>query len=268
LHAGRIFNQHDSAGAPPAVIVSQSIADRYFGGQPLGHRIQLPAVDFNLTSIGPAALHEIVGVVADVKQKSVGETGRMTMYLAEQQNAVRYTHIIARVRTGDPMHLERSIRHAIYEEAPTLALEPMLSLESGNAYLTRAPLRAMWLLGIFAALALLLASIGVQGVVAYATVQRAREMGIRMALGARPWQLFALVTRQALRLAIAGLAIGVVAAYAATRLLQSLLFGVARTDSATYISAGLLLVIVAALSGFMPALRAARTDPSIVMKGE
>jgi ABC-type antimicrobial peptide transport system permease subunit len=126
----------------------------------------------------------------------------------------------------------------------------------------------MWLLGIFAALALLLASIGVQGVVAYATVQRAREMGIRMALGARPWQLFALVTRQALRLAIAGVAIGVVAAYAATRLLQSLLFGVARTDSATYISAGLLLVIVAALSGFMPALRAARTDPSIVMKAE
>jgi putative ABC transport system permease protein len=128
--------------------------------------------------------------------------------------------------------------------------------------------RAMWLLGIFTALALLLASIGVQGVVAYATVQRTREMGIRMALGARPWQLFALVTRQALRLAIAGLAIGVIAAYAATRLLQSLLFGVARTDSATYISAGLLLVIVAALSGFMPALRAARTDPSIVMKAE
>jgi ABC-type antimicrobial peptide transport system permease subunit len=144
----------------------------------------------------------------------------------------------------------------------------MLSLESANAYLTRAPLRAMWLLGIFAALALLLASVGVQGVVAYTTAQRAREMGIRMALGAQPWQLFALITRQGLMMAIWGTAIGVAAAYGATRLLQSLLFGVGRTDPVTYVSVALLLVMAAAASGIGPALHAARTDPSITLRAE
>ncbi|MGD1096758.1 MAG: ADOP family duplicated permease, partial [Bryobacteraceae bacterium] len=215
LRAGRTFNERDSAQAPPVVIVSQSIADRYFGGNALGKRLQIPSFNFNVTSVGPVTLHEIVGVAGDVKQTSVQESGRMTLYLPEGQNAMRYTHIVARVRNGDPMRLERSIRHALYEEAPTLALAPMLSLDSAGAYLTRAPLRAMWLLSLFAALALLMASVGVHGVVAYATTQRAREMGIRMALGARPGQLFTLITRQAMKMAAAGAAIGVVAAYAA-----------------------------------------------------
>jgi len=267
LRAGRSFNDRDSAG-PPVVIVSQAIADRYFGGKALGHRIHLPSFDFNVTMIGPVTLHEIVGVVGDVKQNSVQETGRLTLYLPEQQDAVRYTTILARAMSGDPMRLEHSIRHAIYEQAPTLALAPMLSLDSANAYLTRAPLRAMWLLGVFAALALALASVGVHGVIGYATARRAREMGIRMALGARPWQLFTLVTRQALALAIAGVAIGVVAAYLATRLLQSLLFSVRRTDVATYASAGVVLAIVAAAAVVTPALRAARTDPSITLRAE
>ena len=113
-----------------------------------------------------------------------------------------------------------------------------------------------------------LEGVGVQGVVAYATAQRTREMGIRMALGALPWQLFALITRQTLTLALYGTAIGALGAYAATRLLQSLLFGVERSDAGTYASAGVLLVIVAVLAGFAPALRAARTDPSITLRAE
>jgi len=123
-------------------------------------------------------------------------------------------------------------------------------------------------LSVFAALALLMASVGVHGVVAYATTQRAREMGIRMALGARPGQLFTMVTRQSMKMAAAGAAIGVIGAYAATRLLQSLLFGVGRTDVLTYVSAVLTLVIVAAVSSFTPALRAARTDPSVTLRAE
>jgi len=123
-------------------------------------------------------------------------------------------------------------------------------------------------LSVFAALALLMASVGVHGVVAYATTQRAREMGIRMALGARPGQLFTMVTRQSMKMAAAGAAIGVIGAYAATRLLQSLLFGVGRTDVLTYVSAVLTLVIVAAVSSFTPSLRAARTDPSVTLRAE
>jgi putative ABC transport system permease protein len=268
LRAGRIFTEQDSANAPPVVIVSQSVADRYFAGKAVGRRLQLPGFDFNVKATTPVTPHEIVGVVADIKQQSIRDTGRMTLYLPEEQNAVRYTTVIARVTSGDPMRLERSIRHAIYEEAPTLALAPMLSLGAANAYLTRDPLRAMRLLGVFAVLAVLLAGVGVQGVVAYSTTQRSREMGIRMALGARRWQLFALVTRRTMAMAIGGAAIGVIAAYAATRLLQSLLFGVGRTDPGTYASAGLLLIIVAAMSGCGPALRAARTDPSITLRAE
>jgi ABC-type antimicrobial peptide transport system permease subunit len=192
----------------------------------------------------------------------------MTMYLPDDENMVRYTTLVARVSAGDPMRLEQAIRHAMFEEAPGLTLAPMLTLDRGNAFLTRAPLRAMWLIGIFAGLALALAIVGVYGVMTYATSQRNREMGIRMALGARPGQLFSLVTRQAMRLAAAGAAIGIIAAYGCTKLLASLLFGVGRADPATYAAGGLILSVAAVIASLAPALRAARTDPSITLRAE
>ena len=264
LIAGRIFDQHDSG----VVMVSRSIADRYFEGRAVGKRLRLPQFGFNATNFGNVTLREIVGVVADVKQNSLSESGRMTLYLPEKENAVRFTHVIVRARAGDAMRLEREIRHVVYEEAPKLAVAPMLTLDQANAYLTRTPARAMWLLGVFAALALALASVGVHGVISYATSQRSREMGIRMALGARPAQLFGLVTAQALRLAMAGAAIGLAGAYAATRLVESLLFGVARTDAVAYAGSVAVLIAVAAISSFAPALRAARVDPAVTLRAE
>ncbi len=273
LLAGRTFDDHDSIGGAGVVIVSQSIADRSFGGRDspqkaLGNRLRLPVFGFNATNFGNVTLREIVGVVGDVKQNSLNETGRMTIYLPEGQHAVRFTHIVARAKTGDPMRLERQIRSVAYEEAPKLAIAPMLALDQGNAYLTRAPMQAMWLLGAFAALALVLAGVGVHGVIAYAVAQRTREMGIRMALGARPAQLFGLVTRQALGLAMIGAAIGLAGAWAASRLIETLLFGVGRTDPATYVTSGAVLLAIATVASFAPALRAARTDPSITLRTE
>jgi predicted permease len=267
LRAGRTFTTHDLAG-PGVAIVSQSIADRDFAGHAVGKRIRIPQFGFNVASMGAITLRDIVGVVADVRQASLAEAGRLTLYLPETQNAARFTHVIVRAKAGDPMWLEPALRHVVYEEAPRLAVAPMLSLEQANAYLTRAPQQAMWLLAVFAALALLLAAVGVHGVVAYATTQRSREMGIRMALGARPVQLFRLVTRQALNLAFAGALVGTAGAYAASRLLESLLFGVGRTDPATYVAAIAILTAIAAIAGFTPALRAARTDPSITLRSE
>ncbi len=264
LIAGRIFDAHDTE----VVIVSRSIADRYFDGHAVGKRLRLPEFGFNATNFGSVTLREIVGVVADVKQNSLRESARMTLYLPESQNAVRFTHIIARARNGNPLGMEREIRRVLYEQAPKLAVAPMLTLDQANAYLTRTPMRAMWLLSVFAALALALASVGVHGVMAYTTSQRQREMGIRMAMGARPAQLFGLVTAQALRLASIGAAIGLAGAYEATRLVTSLLFGVEHTDAATYATAIALLIAIAALSSFAPALRAARVDPAITLRSE
>jgi predicted permease len=268
LRAGRAFNAHDSLNSARVAMVSQAVADRYFAGAAVGQRIQLPVFDFNVTSVGKVELHEIVGVVSDVKQASIRETARLTLYLPESQNAVRYTHIVARATSGDPMRLERSLRHALFEEAPQLTIGPMLSLESGGAYLTREPLRALWLLTAFAVLAVLLATVGVHGVIAYAAARREREMGIRMALGARPAHLFRIVTGEALRLALAGAALGIALAYGVSRLLASLLFGVGRADPVTYFAAIALMLALAALASLAPALRAARTDPSITLRAE
>jgi len=264
LIAGRVFDPHDAG----VVMISRSIADKYFDGHAVGKRLRLPEFGFNAVNFGAVTLREIVGVVADVKQNSLSESGRMTLYLPERDNAVRFTHIVARAKTGNGLQLEREIRRVVYEEAPKLAVAPMLSLEQANAYLTRTPMRAMWLLGVFAALALALASVGVHGVIAYTTSQRSREMGIRMALGARPAQLFRLVASQALRLAMIGAAIGLAGAYAATHLVEALLFGVTRTDAATYAGAIAVLIAVAAVSSFTPALRAARVDPAVTLRAE
>ena len=268
LLAGRTFDDHDSIGGAGVVIVSQSIADRYFNGRALGQRLRLPVFGFNATNFGGVTLREIIGVAADVKQNSLTEAGRMTMYLPEGQNAVRFTHIVARAKNGNPMRLDREIRGVVYEEAPKLAIAPMLTLDEGNGYLTRTPMQAMWLLGAFAALALMLAGVGVHGVMAYAAAQRTREMGIRMALGARPAQLFGLITRDAVRLAAIGVAMGLAGAYAASRLLETLLYGVRRSDPATYITSAIILIAIAIAASCAPAIGAARTDPSITLRAE
>src|SRR5271166_615549 len=242
LRAGRTFTEHDASNAPAVAIVSQSIANRYFDGRPMSRRIMIPRMGFNLKSFDGFARCEIVGVVGDIKENSIRDSGLMAIYIPEGQFAVRYTGIVVRAAGRDGMLLERAVRHAVFEEAPALAVNQMEPFEGLSSALTDTPRRAMWLIGLFAALSLLLASVGVHGVVAYATAQRAREMGIRMALGARPGQLFRLVTRQALQLAGMGAALGVALAYACTRWLQTLLFGVGRTDPATYATGVLLLV--------------------------
>jgi putative ABC transport system permease protein len=268
LLAGRTFDDRDSARTPHVAIVSQAVADRYFSGNALGRRIQLPTFDFNVSTVGKVALHEIVGVVSDVRQTSIRETARMSLYLPESQNAVRYTHIFARAKSADPMRLERLLRHALYLEAPALTIGQMLTLERGGDYLMRDSQRAMWLLTVFAALALALAAVGVHGVIAFAAAERRREMGIRVALGARPAHLFRIVTGDAVRLALAGAAMGIALAYFVSRLLATLLFGVGRADPVTYITGITLMIVLAAIASFTPALRAARTDPSITLRAE
>jgi ABC-type antimicrobial peptide transport system permease subunit len=164
------------------------------------------------------------------------------------------------------MALARAVRHAAYLEAPAVPLDSPLTLEERTAYLTDGPKRAMWLLGVFAGLALLLAAVGIYGVSAYAATQRSHEIGIRMALGAQFTDIAGLVYRGVLLPSAVGLAVGGGTAVWLTRLLKSLLVGASTGEAGTLLLAGLTLAAVAVLAATGPAMRAALADPARVLR--
>jgi ABC-type antimicrobial peptide transport system permease subunit len=171
------------------------------------------------------------------------------------------------VRTeGEPMALARAVRHAAYLEAPFVPLDHPQTLDERTSYLTDGAKRAMWLLGVFAGLALLLAGVGICGVSSYSATQRSREMGIRMALGAQFVDIAGLSYRGVLLPSAIGLTVGAGAAFWLTRLLNSLVFGVSTGDVSTLAAAGIALLGVSALAAAGPALRAALSDPVKVLR--
>ena len=264
--AGRIFTPDDRDGSTPVVIVSESIVNRYFAGKAIGKRIIIPEFKFNIDG-GRDIAAEIVGVVGNVCVNSVEDCHAEHIYLPEQQNALRMENLLVRTE-GDPMGVAKAVRHAAYLEAPTVPLDDPQTLEERTSYLTDGPKRAMWLLGAFAGLALLLAAVGIYGVSAYLATQRSHEIGIRMALGAQFADIAGLIYRGALVPSLVGLAIGAGAALWLTRLLKSLIFGVTIGDPRTLAIAGFSLLGVSVLAATGPAIRAALSDPAKVLRRE
>ena len=173
------------------------------------------------------------------------------------------------VRTeGDPNAMIATIRRALFVEAPTVPLDDPKTLEERTAYLSSDPQRAMWLLSVFAGLALVLASAGIYGVSALLAAQRTREIGIRMALGANFRDIAGLIYRSILAPSAIGVAIGIVSAAALTRLLKSLIYGVSPHDPRTLAAAGIMLLTIAVLAATSSAVRAARTEPAQVLRRE
>jgi predicted lysophospholipase L1 biosynthesis ABC-type transport system permease subunit len=244
--------------------VSESIAGRYFAGQAVGQRLVIPELKFNIDG-GKDLAAEIVGIVGNVCVNSVENCQAEHIYLPERQNALRMEHLLVRTE-GDPLRLAKAVRHAVYLEAPDVPLDDPQTLEQRTSYLTNGPRRAMWLLGIFAGLALLLAAVGIFGVSSYRAAQRSREIGIRMALGAEFRDIAALVYRSVLLPSAIGLAAGAGAAVCLARLLQSLLFGVKPGDPQTLLLAALTLLGVSLLAAAGPAVRAAISDPAKVLR--
>ncbi len=262
LRRGRFFNEDDTRAHPRVVIVDEHMADQFWPHEdPVGKRIHI----VELKSDDP--WETVVGVVGRVKQDSLDSDPRIAFYVPQTQFPVRATTVVLR-SGGDPTELSAAGKSALASLDPDLPVYNVRTMaERVDESLARRRF-AMTLLGLFAALALALAIVGIYGVMAYLVNQGTREIGIRMALGATPRDILSLVLRQGMTLALLGVAAGLAGALALTRFLQSLLFGIAATDPVTFAAIPLLLVAVALLASYLPARRAALIDPMVSLRCE
>jgi len=262
LRHGRLFNEQDDTTKPIAVIVDEYMADQLWPGQdPIGKRIHI----VELPSKDP--WQTVVGVVGRVKQDSLDSDPRIAFYLAHTQFPTRAMTVALRGRT-DPAAMLSASKKELRNLDPDLPMYYVRTMEQRvNESLARRRF-SMLLLGVFASVALVLATIGIYGVMAYLVNQGTRELGIRIALGASQRNILSLVVRQGMALAFSGVTIGLAAAFLLTRLMRSLLFGVEATDPITFAGISLLLATIALLATYIPAQRAARIDPLVSLRCE
>ena len=257
LRQGRLFNAEDTVTSPRVAIVDERMAQQLWpGADPIGRRIRNGGIDASAT----APWITIVGVVGNIKQDALDVDSRMALYLAQTQLTPRGINVLVRSH-AEPTALTSAVSQAIADMDPDLPLYDIRTMEQRVDESLAGRRFSMLLLTIFATLASGLAALGIYGVVAFLVVQGTREMGIRMALGATPRGIWLLVMRYGLVIAAAGLVLGVGGAFVLTRVMRSLLFGVASTDPITYVLAAGLVVATALAACYLPARRAARLDP-------
>jgi putative ABC transport system permease protein len=264
LLKGRFFDPRDNIDSPKAVIVNQTLAQKVFPNQdPIGKRIDV--------GWGDPGFSEIIGVVADAKQEALSAEHRPSTFMLYTQNAaiMQYLDTNLVVRTSqDPLSAVAAIRSRIQQLDPNQPVSDVKTMDDVIAE-SLAPQRApAWLFGGFSAIALFLAAIGIYGVLSYFVVQRSQEIGVRMALGAQRSNVLRLILGQGARLIGIGVAIGIVGGFWAARALTSLLFGVKPTDLPTFVVVSMLLAGLALVACAVPALRATRVDPLVVLRNE
>jgi len=262
LRQGRLFNDQDTPDHPQVIVVDEYMAQQLWPDQdPLGKRV----------SFGDLASKPlwatVVGVVGSIKQYTLDSDSRIALYLPQSQHAGRAMNVVVR-SSNDPALLTSAVKRELHELDRDLPMYRVLTMaQRVDESLARRRFSTL-LLGLFAGLALALATIGIYGVMAYLVSQGTREIGIRMALGATQRGILGLVVRQGMALALSGVALGLIAAFALTRLMRSLLFGVNSTDPITFVAIALLLALVALIASYIPAHRAARIDPMISLRCE
>jgi putative ABC transport system permease protein len=266
LLQGRLLTPADNERAPAVAVINASMAKTYFPNEnPLGKRIQLGA-----TPDKDVPTMEIVGVVGDVRP-GLGVDPQTEMYLPYRQAdlvlPVFQLSLVLRT-AADPQLLTSALRSALAELDPNQPLVNVRTMEDNMAATVAQPRFRTWLIGIFAAVALVLAAVGVYGVLSYTVTQRTSEIGIRVTLGAQPEDVFKIIVGEGLRLALAGVGVGIIAALAITRVLQSFLFGISAYDPPTFFAVALLLTIVAVAASFFPARRATLVDPMVALRYE
>jgi putative ABC transport system permease protein len=262
LLEGRDFLDTDTRNAAKVVIVDERLAREYWpNASPLGKRIRFGPPEDN------EPWHEIVGVVGEVKSDSLNRSQRKSVYLPHAQISIGGMALAVRTRSN-PESLVTAVRSQVRELDPN---QPVTAVRTMSEVLSRSvwqPRLYAILFGVFAAVALLLATVGIYGVMSYAVTQRTHEIGIRMALGAQRADVLRLVIRQGMWLALVGVGIGVLASLGLTRLMQSLLFGVGATDPVTFAGVAALLIAAALIACYIPARRATKVDPMIALRYE
>jgi putative ABC transport system permease protein len=264
LVQGRPFDASDRADRPPVAIVNQAAMRRYFGDRsPLGQRLT-----FDAPTDSVVHWMTIVGVVGDIHQAGLGEPPYPQVYVPVAQDPGRWMVLVARTDARDPLTLGPATLRTVASLDPDLALSQLTTMEQRISETTRRPRVSAIVLAGFAVTALLLAAIGIYGVVSFGVLQRTRELGIRMALGAREGTVLAMVLRQGMAPVVVGITAGMAAAWAATRVLRNVLFQVGATDPATFLAVTLFLSGAALLACYLPARRAARSDPVAALRAE
>ena len=264
LVSGRTFTEQDTRASPRVVVVDAHMATQLWPGQdPVGKRIRTGG--FDVTPDTPWMT--VIGVVGRVKQDSLDGEPRMAYYRYQGQTPSRAMTVVVR-GASDPAGLAGAVTRQIRELDPDLPIYKMRTMgERVNESLAERRF-SMLLLTVFAALALGLAATGIYGVMAYLVAQGTRELGIRLALGASPGDLRALVVRQGMSVALAGVALGLIGAFLLTRFMRALLFGVRETDPLTFVAIGCALTAVAFVASYLPARRASRVDPIVSLRTE
>src|SRR5437879_5279261 len=262
LRQGRGFIDSDGANAPAVALISERLARRFWPGEdPLGKRVSIGRA----SSFGPGMT--IVGVVADVVQNSFDREARFVIYVPYAQDPLTNMHLAVRTY-GDPSAVVNAIEAQVQgldREQPVYQVKTLGRLMddqvTGLRYIAV-------LMSIFGGLALLLASVGVYGVMSYAVSERTREIGVRIALGARKRDVLALVVGRGMLIALAGVSTGLAGAFALARVLSGLIFGISSTDAPTFAGVALLLTVVTLVASYVPARRATRVDPITALRYE
>jgi len=264
LRQGREITTQDDEHAPLVVVVSEGLAARFWPNQdPIGKRIRLPSN----SGRDDAPWRTVVGVVGDVKQYGVDKPSTSAFYLPHAQYSASFMTLVART-SGEPAEMLGTVKQVVQQlDADQVPME-VATMEDVMVDSVRTQRFSMFVLAAFAVLALALAAVGIYGVMSYVVAQRTHEIGIRIALGARIGNIFRLVMGNALWLAIVGILLGSVGAFALTRLMKSLLFGVAPTDLPTFIVVCVGLAVVALLASYLPARKATKVDPLVALRNE
>jgi putative ABC transport system permease protein len=260
LRAGRYFSEYDTKGAPHVAVINETLARLYWPNEnPVGRFIEMGAFG--------AGRCEIVGVVGDIRQTNLGDEPAPGIYVPYTQEIMPWQTLVVRTK-NDPMALAAAIRHEVAALDPEQPVARIASMGQLKEVSTAQPRFRTFLLGAFATTALLLSAIGIYGVMAYTVSRRTSEIGIRMAMGAQRVNILRLIVGESMTLTLLGALLGLGGAYAVTRVMKGMLFGVTSTDPLTFAGVTLLLGFVALLASYIPARRASLVDPLVAIKYE